>query len=59
MPAIATCLLAACLAGAAELPTVEVRSDDTAISKSCRVTIPAGAVIEDTNNNGSAARASA
>lgn len=34
------------------LPDVVVRHDDVVIRQSCRVVIPAGLIIEDTNNNG-------
>ncbi len=35
-----------------DLPTVEVTADDTVISQSCRVVIPAGVVIEDAGGDG-------
>ncbi len=41
-----------CALGVAESPTVKVTADDTVIRQSCRVEIPAGAVIEDVNGNG-------
>lgn len=40
------------LAGAPSRPTVEVTADDTVISQSCRVVIPPGVVIRDTNDDG-------
>jgi parallel beta-helix repeat protein len=33
-------------------PTVEVTQDDTVITESCRIVIPAGTVIEDVHNDG-------
>lgn len=35
-----------------ELPTLTVTKDDTVIDKSCRVVIPVGTIIADTNDNG-------
>lgn len=37
---------------AQELPTLEVRTDDTVVDHSCRIVIAAGAVIADANGNG-------
>ncbi len=46
------CCLAAWAAGAAEMPLVEVTADDTTVSKSCRLAIPAGRVIADADGDG-------
>ncbi len=40
------------IAAAAELPVVKLTGDDTVIKTSCRIEIPAGAVIQDKNNDG-------
>ena len=40
------------LAAPADLPVVKVTADDTVISQSCRIEIPAGTVIEDRNGDG-------
>ena len=39
-------------AGTADRPTVEVTADNTVIAQSCRVVIPPGMVIQDTDDNG-------
>ena len=39
-------------AAAADLPTVEVTTDNTVITQSCRLVIPTGAVIKDADDNG-------
>lgn len=36
----------------AALPEIRVTADDTVITQSCRIVIPLGSVIADTNNNG-------
>ena len=40
------------LLGTPAMPELQVTSDDVLITQSCRITIPAGTVIEDRNNNG-------
>ena len=50
--AFVCCMATAICAEAVDRPVVRVTADDTIISKSCRVTIPAGLVIEDANENG-------
>ena len=55
-PWLAAVLLAAVaalgLAAAGDRPTVEVASDNTVLSQSCRVVIPPGTVIKDADENG-------
>jgi len=45
-------LLAVCPTPAPAIPVVRVTSDDTVISESCCIAIPADTVVEDKNNNG-------
>ncbi len=50
---IGTVLLGFAIGGAAaELPTVRITSDNTAITQSCRIEIPPGTVIADADGNG-------
>jgi hypothetical protein len=50
---VLVCLVAApALAGAPPRPMVEVTADNTVISRSCRVVIPPGVIIQDTDGNG-------
>jgi parallel beta-helix repeat protein len=46
------CCVCAGLFAAADPPTVTLTKDDTEITQSCRIEIPAGTVIEDANNDG-------
>ncbi len=42
----------ACSPGVAPLPEIQVTADDVRITESCRVVVPAGTVIADTNGDG-------
>ncbi len=46
------CVALAAVVQAAELPVVEVASDNTVIARSCQVVIPPGTVIQDADDNG-------
>ncbi len=45
-------LLAVPAISAQQVPELRVTSDDVSVSQSCRIVIPPGTVIEDTNNDG-------
>lgn len=49
---LAVALSAGAAFGQSEVPTVTITRDDTRLTESCRVVIPAGAVISDLNGNG-------
>lgn len=52
LAALLASALAAVPAGGGDLPRLVVTSDDTVVTRSCEVVIPAGTVVRDTNTNG-------